>query len=213
MKRSIKVSVLLTLAAVIAVLVVSPAVSQDKPADNMQILRDKVKADKKLLVAVNMDLTESEAKGFWPIYEEYQRDLAAINRRIHHSRVEIGKIADEKLDLVGLGEHAHLEAKNLNVIQKKRLEIARALATDPKLLMLDEVLGGLNTQEIVQATEFIRILRDDFGLTVFWIEHVKGAIMKATDRVIVLDQGKILMTGTPEETSGDPRVIQAYLGE
>ena len=139
--------------------------------------------------------------------------VAAINRRIHHSRAEIGKIADEKLDLVGLGEQAHLEAKNLNVIQKKRLEIARALATDPKLLMLDEVLGGLNTQEIVQATEFIRILRDDFGLTVFWIEHVMGAIMKATDRVIVLDQGKILMTGTPEETAGDPRVIQAYLGE
>jgi len=82
MKRSIKVSVLLTLAAVFAVLVVSPAVSQDKPADNMQILRDKVKADKKLLVAVNMDLTESEAKGFWPIYEEYQKDLAAINQRI-----------------------------------------------------------------------------------------------------------------------------------
>ena len=82
MRRSIKVSVLLTLAAMIAILVVSPAVSQDKSADNMQILRDKVKADKKLLVAVNMDLTESEAKGFWPVYEEYQRDLAAINQRI-----------------------------------------------------------------------------------------------------------------------------------
>lgn len=139
--------------------------------------------------------------------------VAAINQRIHHSRAEIEKIADEKLDLVGLAEQTLLEAKNLNVIQKKRLEIARALATDPKLLMLDEVLGGLNTQEIIQAIEFIRMLRDDFGLTVFWIEHVMGAIMKATDRVIVLDQGKILMTGTPAETAGDPRVIQAYLGE
>jgi hypothetical protein len=68
--------------AVIGFMIAVPAVSQDKPADNMQILRDKVKADKKLLVAVNMDLTESEAKGFWPIYEEYQKDLAAINQRI-----------------------------------------------------------------------------------------------------------------------------------
>jgi hypothetical protein len=68
--------------AVIGFMIAVPAVSQDKPADNMQILRDKVKADKKLLVAVNMDLTESEAKGFWPIYEEYQKDLAAIKQRI-----------------------------------------------------------------------------------------------------------------------------------
>ena len=139
--------------------------------------------------------------------------VAAINHRAQRSRVEIEQIADEKLDLVGLSEHALLAAKNLNVIQKKRLEIARALATGPKLLMLDEVLGGLNTQEIIQAIEFIRLLRDEFGLTVFWIEHVMGAIMEATDRVIVLEQGKILMTGTPQETAGDPRVIQAYLGE
>ena len=139
--------------------------------------------------------------------------VAAINQRSHKSRAAIEKIADEKLDLVGLNGYAPVEAKNLNVIQKKRLEIARALATKPKLLMLDEVLGGLNTQEINQAIEFIRMLRDDFGLTVFWIEHVMGAIMEATDQVIVLDQGKILMTGTPQKTAGDPRVIQAYLGE
>ena len=139
--------------------------------------------------------------------------VAAINQRSHSSRTEVEKLADEKLDLVGLNGYAQQEAKNLNVIQKKRLEIARALATEPKLLMLDEVLGGLNTQEINQAIEFIRMLRDDFGLTVFWIEHVMGAIMKATDRVIVLDQGKVLMAGAPEKTASDPRVIQAYLGE
>jgi hypothetical protein len=82
MKRTMKATIFLTLAAAITVLVVSPAVSQDKPADNMQILRDKIKADKKLLVAANMDLTESEAKGFWPVYEAYQKDLTAINKRI-----------------------------------------------------------------------------------------------------------------------------------
>ena len=108
---------------------------------------------------------------------------------------------------------AAIEARHLNVIQKKRLEMARALATEPKLLMLDEVLGGLNTQEIGQAVEFIRSLRDRLGLTVLWIEHVMGAIMKAAERVIVLDQGQVLMAGTPAEVVTDPRVIQAYLGE
>lgn len=119
----------------------------------------------------------------------------------------------EFLQAVGLGEQAHSEARQLNVVQKKRLEIARALATRPKLLMLDEVLGGLNTQEIGQAVAFIRRLRDEHHLTVFWIEHVMGAIMQAADKVIVLDQGRTLMTGTPEEVVRDPRVIQAYLGE
>jgi hypothetical protein len=83
-------------------LVVSPAVSQDKPADNMQILRDKVKAGKKLLVAANMELTESEAKGFWPVYEKYQKDLSAINQRIinliesYAEAYRAGNITDEK---------------------------------------------------------------------------------------------------------------------
>jgi len=82
MKKSMKVTLFLTLVAAITIWIVSPVVSQDKSADNMQILRDKVKADKKLLVAANMELTESEAKGFWPVYEEYQKDLTAINQRI-----------------------------------------------------------------------------------------------------------------------------------
>jgi Spy/CpxP family protein refolding chaperone len=82
MKKKNLAVLVLTLAAVMTILFVSPAVSQDQPADNMQILRDKVKADKKLLVAANMDLTESEANGFWPVYEEYQKDLSAINQRI-----------------------------------------------------------------------------------------------------------------------------------
>jgi branched-chain amino acid transport system ATP-binding protein len=79
--------------------------------------------------------------------------------------------------------------------------------------MLDEVLGGLNTQEIVQAIDFIRRLRDEHHLTVFWIEHVMGAIMQAAEKVIVLDQGRRLMEGSPEEVVNDRRVIQAYLGD
>jgi len=139
--------------------------------------------------------------------------VAAINRHPQKPRAFIESSAREKLSFVGLAEMEGVEARHLNVIQKKRLEMARALATEPKLLMLDEVLGGLNTQEISQAVEFIRSLRDQLGLTVLWIEHVMGAIMQAAERVIVLDQGRVLMAGTPDEVVNDPRVIQAYLGE
>ena len=139
--------------------------------------------------------------------------VAAINRHPQKPRAFIESSAREKLSFVGLAEMEGVEARHLNVIQKKRLEMARALATEPKLLMLDEVLGGLNTQEISQAVEFIRSLRDQLGLTVLWIEHVMGAIMQAAERVIVLDQGRVLMAGTPAEVVNDPRVIQAYLGE
>jgi hypothetical protein len=82
MKITVKVTIFLALAAVMTIWIGSPVLAQDKPANNMQILLDKVKADKKLLVATNMNLTESEAKGFWPIYEAYQKDLATINQRI-----------------------------------------------------------------------------------------------------------------------------------
>jgi hypothetical protein len=102
MKRSIEVIFFLTLAAAITILVVSPVLSQDKPADNMQILLEKIKADKKLLVAANMELTESEAKGFWPVYEEYQKDLTAIYQRIaklidsYAAEYQANTLTDEK---------------------------------------------------------------------------------------------------------------------
>jgi branched-chain amino acid transport system ATP-binding protein len=139
--------------------------------------------------------------------------VAAVNRHRHRPRPFIEGFAREKLSLVGLTDMAGFEARHLNVVQKKRLEMARALATEPKLLMLDEVLGGLNTQEISQAVEFIRSLRDKLKLAVLWIEHVMGAIMQAAERVIVLDQGQVLMVASPDEVVNDPRVIQAYLGE
>jgi branched-chain amino acid transport system ATP-binding protein len=139
--------------------------------------------------------------------------VAAVNRHPQKPRSFVESFAREKLNRVGLADMEGFEARHLNVIQKKRLEMARALATDPKLLMLDEVLGGLNTQEIQQAVAFIRSLRDQLGLSVLWIEHVMGAVMQAAERVIVLDQGRVLMTGTPQEVVNDPRVIQAYLGD
>jgi branched-chain amino acid transport system ATP-binding protein len=139
--------------------------------------------------------------------------VAMINSpRSSHGR-EWRRAAGTYLDYVELGPLASTEARYLNVIQKKRLEIARALATEPELLMLDEVLGGLNTQEIGRAVDFIKRLRDERRLTICWIEHVMGAIMEAADKVIVLEQGKHLMEGPPDAVVKDQRVIEAYLGE
>ncbi len=111
---------------------------------------------------------------------------------------------------------AHLEtrmAKDITLIEKKRLEVARALATGPKLILLDEVMAGLNLSEIQQASELIKKIRNDFNVTILWIEHVMGAIMKTSDRVIVMDQGKKIMEGKPDAVVADQRVIEAYLGQ
>lgn len=139
--------------------------------------------------------------------------VAVINQEDRGAGEPWEAAVEKSLDFVGISEHGNTLARDLNLINKKRLELARALATRPKLLLLDEVLGGLNTQEIGLAVELIRKLRDEQGVAIFWIEHVMGAIMTATERVIVLDQGKTLMEGTPAEVVKDERVIKAYLGE
>lgn len=138
--------------------------------------------------------------------------VPAINRQEKGDHTDNENLVLESLEFVGLLDQKDVLAKNLNLIDKKRLEMARALATRPRLLLLDEVLGGLNTQEIVQAVDLIQRLRDDRGLTIFWIEHVMGAIMRAAERVIVLNQGMKLMEGPPSEVVKDERVIKAYLG-
>jgi branched-chain amino acid transport system ATP-binding protein len=91
--------------------------------------------------------------------------------------------------------------------------MARALATNPRLVLLDEVLGGLNSLEMGQAMELIGLIREKLGTTIVWIEHVMGAIMRLSERVLVLDQGSLICQGTPERVSQDRAVIEAYLGE
>ncbi len=139
--------------------------------------------------------------------------VAVINRGDPPGKGGWHREAREALDAVSLAGRAGARAGQLNLIEKKKLELARALASRPRLLLLDEVLGGLNSAEIAQAVDLIRRLRRDRGLTVFWIEHVMGAIMRAADRIIVLDQGRKLTEGPPGEVVRDPRVIKAYLGE
>lgn len=122
------------------------------------------------------------------------------------------KVADEVLEFVGLAERAEQLAGSLNVAQKKRLELARALAARPKLLLLDEVLAGLNPSEIGEMVETIKRIRNQ-GVTILMIEHVMKAIMSVSDRIIVLDFGQLIAEGTPDEIANNERVQQAYLGD
>lgn len=125
---------------------------------------------------------------------------------------EAKKKALEYLEFVGLIHKKDFLMKDLNLIERKFVEIARALATDPRILLLDEPLAGLNPVEISEASMLIRRIRDELGITVFWIEHVMRAIMKVAERIIVLNYGEKIAEGPPEKISKDPNVIKAYLG-
>ncbi|MBA4083807.1 MULTISPECIES: ABC transporter ATP-binding protein [Janibacter] len=119
--------------------------------------------------------------------------------------------AQELLDYVGLGRSAHLLARNMPYGDQRRLEIARALATDPKVLLLDEPTAGMNPKETEQAMELIFKIRDS-GLAVVVIEHDMRFIFNLCDRVLCLVRGQVLVEGTPGEVQSDPRVIEAYIG-
>lgn len=122
------------------------------------------------------------------------------------------KIADEVLEFVELAVRADQLAGSLNIAQKKRLEMARALASHPYLLLLDEVLAGLNHSEIDNMIQTVLKIREQ-GITIIMIEHVMKAVMNVSDRIIVLDYGEQIAEGNPETIINNPKVIEAYLGD
>ena len=134
---------------------------------------------------------------------------------LHVNQQEERRIRQESLDLLdmlGLGDVAQEKASSLPYGKQRYLEIARALATEPRLLLLDEPAAGMNPQETDELSDFIRKIKEDFKLTVFLIEHHMNLVMDISDRIYVLDFGKLISEGTPQQVQDDPAVIAAYLG-
>lgn len=126
---------------------------------------------------------------------------------------EAKEIAYQSLELVGLAEKSEEFAVKLTLRQKKMLELARALSAEPELLLLDEVLAGLNPKEIEEALEIIKKVKEERDLSIIMIEHVMHAVMNIADRIVVLHFGWKIAEGTPEEVANNPEVITAYLGD
>ena len=138
--------------------------------------------------------------------------FTATFRLNYREEAAMRKKAMDLLDVVGLADLAEEKATSLPYGKQRRLEIARALATDPKLLLLDEPAAGMNPQETEELGAFIRTIKDQFGLTIFMIEHHMNLVMDISDRIYVIDFGKLIAQGTPAEVRDNPAVIAAYLG-
>jgi branched-chain amino acid transport system ATP-binding protein len=150
-----------------------------------------------------------------PFPEMTVRDNVLVGALFGHvgvSRAEAERRADEAIERTGLTALADVDAEELTLMQEKRLEIARALATQPRVLLLDEVMAGLRPTEARDAVQLVKGVRDG-GVTVVFIEHVMPVVRDLADRVLVMDHGQVLTEGPYADVVRDPRVIEAYLGK
>ena len=125
---------------------------------------------------------------------------------------EAGDLAAEALDFVGLAARSDDDVESLNLHEKRFLELARAVAGRPRLLLLDEVMAGLNETELQTSIDIVKTARDRLGVTIIWVEHVMTAVLSLAERVVVLNFGEVLADGPPATVMRDPEVASAYLG-
>jgi len=131
----------------------------------------------------------------------------------HRKEEQALELAAEALSFVGLARRSHDSVSNLNLHQQRFLELARAIAGQPRLLVLDEVMAGLNDAELGASIEIIRTIRDRFNMTIIWVEHVMKAVINLAERIVVLNFGNILTEGPPTDVMRHPAVVEAYLGQ
>lgn len=141
--------------------------------------------------------------------------LGALFGRVeaHHKEEQALELAGEALSFVGLADRRHEPVGNLNLHEQRFLELARAIAGQPRLLVLDEVMAGLNDAELEASIKIIRTIRDRFNMTIIWVEHVMKAVMSLAERTVILNFGNVLTEGLPEEVMRHPAVVEAYLGK
>ncbi len=144
---------------------------------------------------------------------ENVKAAAVFGKPGHRTASEINREVDKVLESTGLSPLAHHISHSLSLPERKRLEVARTLATHPKLLLLDEVLAGLNPREVDEATPFIRSLNSERKISILMVEHNLRAIMGICRRILVLNFGELIFDGTPEAAVEDQEVLRAYLGE
>ena len=126
---------------------------------------------------------------------------------------EARRRASESLAFVGLAERMDQPVSSLNLHQQRFLEMAKALAGRPRVLLLDEVMAGLNDSELAHSIEIVRSVRDDLGTAILWVEHVMSAVIQLAERAIVLNFGQLIAEGAPDVVMRDPQVVDAYLGQ
>ncbi len=185
-----------------------------KPEQGRIIFRGQDVTGKKPYHLANMGMARTH-QIVRPLNELTVRENVMAGACFGHENQPLGSaasIAEEVLTFVGLVARADQLAGSLNIAQKKRLEMARALAAHPYLLLLDEVLAGLNASEIDGMVQTVLKIREQ-GVTILMIEHVMKAVMNVSDRILVLDYGEQIAEGSPQEIVNNPRVIEAYLGD
>lgn len=133
-----------------------------------------------------------------------------LKRHTHEAALEE---AAGLIDFVGLKVDKNSKPEKLTAVDLRKLELAKALATKPKLLLADEILSGLNHEELQEASIVLKKIREEMGITIIWVEHILSVLMSLVDRVVVFDHGKLIADGTPEKVTNDVRVLEAYLGE